>query len=100
MKNKKVIVLGLLSLLGDFVCADPAGIIAGVICALVDEVIPLARSIAIVMFIYGGGKYAYSADDPGGRKQGKNIAMHAIIGMVIVQASKALVSAIGGSAPC
>jgi hypothetical protein len=37
-----------------------------------------------IMFLYGGAKYAYSADDPGGRKQGKNICIHAIIGAILI----------------
>ena len=32
------------------------------------------------MFLYGGVKYVISADDPGGRKQGKMICIHAMVG--------------------
>jgi hypothetical protein len=35
------------------------------------------------MFLYGATKYAMSADNPGGRKQGKDIIIHAIIGGII-----------------
>ena len=40
-------------------------------------------ALVMVMFVYGGAKYAYSADDAGGRKQGKTICIHAIIGGII-----------------
>lgn len=95
---KKVGLAGLsFGLLSSYASAsDPASIIAGVICSLVPDVLQLAQVVAIVMFIYGGAKYAYGADDPGGRKQGKNIAVHAIIGLLIVGISKNLVMAISG----
>jgi hypothetical protein len=40
--------------------------------------------IALIMFTYGGAKYVFSADDPGGRKQGKNICIHTIVGVIIL----------------
>ncbi len=76
---------------------DAAGIIANVICDLVPEVINLAYVLALLMFIYAGAKYAFSADDPGGRKKAKSIAVQAIVGFLIVGVSKALVEAIAGA---
>jgi hypothetical protein len=75
---------------------DAAAIIASVICGLVPEVSTLAWALALLVFVYGGAKYAYSADDPGGRKQGKNIAINAMIGLIIVAAARAVVNAIAG----
>ena len=73
---------------------DAAQIIASTVCGLVPEVMTLAWALALLMFIYGGAKYAYAADDPGGRKAGKNIAINALIGFIIVGIAKAVVSAI------
>ncbi len=36
-------------------------------------------ALILVMMFYAVAKYAYSADDPGGRKQAKTIFIHAII---------------------
>jgi len=79
---------------------DAAQIIRNIICGLVPEVINLAWALALLVFIYGGAKYAHSADDPGGRKQGKSIAVNAIIGFVIIAASRAVVTAISGATVC
>lgn len=100
--KRKLTALGLLSWISGSASAsaDPAAIIAGVICGLVPEVLNLARVLAIVMFIYGGAKYAFAADDPGGRKQGKAIAVNAIIGLLIVSVSYSLVTSIAGTAAC
>jgi len=99
--KKKVLLAGLASVsLATLASAqDPALILASVICSLVPEVINLAWALALLVFIYGGAKYAYSADDPGGRKQGKNIAINAMIGFIIVGASLAIVKAAAGGAP-
>jgi hypothetical protein len=100
--KSKVVKIGFVMLLtaGCASAQNAAAAIAAVICGLVPEAINLAWALAILVFVYGGAKYAYSADDPGGRKQGKNIAINALIGFVIVGASSALVKAIAGSNPC
>lgn len=102
MKNKLIFVAALALILAPSTASasDAAAIIASVICGLVPEVIDLARALAILMFIYGGAKYAYSADDPGGRKQGKSIAINALIGFVIVAVSWSVVKAIAGTSVC
>ncbi len=98
MKEKKTFIgLGtLLAIMAQTVSAtaDAASIIKTIICNLVPEIINICWALALLVFIYGGAKYAYSADDPGGRKQGKNIAINALIGFLIVAASKSLVEAI------
>lgn len=53
-----------------------------------------------VMFLYGAGKYAYSADDPGGRKQGKEMCIHAILGGVIITMVTGVRTAMGGMLLC
>jgi hypothetical protein len=68
-----------------------------VICCLYVNLLPLAQAIAALMFVYGGAKYVYSAEDPGGRKQAKSIAVNAIIGLLIVILSQGIVQMAGGS---
>lgn len=77
--------------------ADAATIIKNIICSLIPEVMTLAWALAFLVFIYGGAKYAFGADDPGARKQGKNIAINAMIGFIIIAASQALIAAIAFS---
>ncbi len=79
---------------------NPAEIIADTICSLIPEAASLAWWLALLMFIYGGAKYAYGADDPGARKQGKNIAVNAMIGLIIVAVAYSLITAIAGGDPC
>jgi hypothetical protein len=57
-------------------------------CRVVLDVLTLmtraAATFVILMMIYGAIKYIYSADDPGGRKQGKNTIIHAIVAGIII----------------
>ncbi len=102
MEKKRIIIGGFAYYAIKSVSAttNAAAIIANVICSLVPDLLSLARVIAILFFIYGGAKFAFAADDPGGRKQGKQIAIHALIGFIIVAASEAIVQAISGVDPC
>jgi len=63
------------------------GAIGSVPCTIIRSVFQALQTIlgtlAMIMFIYGGLKYIFSADDPGGRKQGKMIAINATIGGMI-----------------
>ena len=54
----------------------------------------IGNSIAIVMFIYGAIKYAYTADDPGGRKQAMGICVAAIVALMIIQIADDVIMAI------
>jgi len=80
-------------------CAmPPEQRIQQVICQIYNELLPVAQAIALLMFVYGGAKYVYSAEDPGGRKQAKSIAVNAIIGLVIVAIAQGLIAAASGQA--
>jgi len=104
MKNKTLMAAVMLVCLAGLVTAPcPAGNapevkLCKVICCLHNHLLPVAQAIAALMFVYGGAKYAYSADDPGGRKQGKSISVNAIIGLLIVIMSQPLITNIVGSA--
>jgi RsiW-degrading membrane proteinase PrsW (M82 family) len=89
-----LMVLMWLSLLSTSVSAAGASIITNIICSVVSEIQSLLTavgpSIVLIMFVYGGVKYIFSADDPGGRKQGKMICIHALIGGIILALALAL----------
>ncbi|MBU0761756.1 MAG: pilin, partial [Candidatus Altiarchaeota archaeon] len=57
-------------------------------CTILDAIFTaltaIGGTIVVTMFLYGGAKYAYSAEDPGARKQGKNMCIHAIIGGILI----------------
>jgi hypothetical protein len=44
----------------------------------------IGPTLVVVMFFYGAAKYIFSADDPGGRKAGKNTIIHSIIGGILI----------------
>jgi len=63
-----------------------------VIVGLWDALLAIGAALIALMFMYGAAKYAYGADDPGGRKLGKNIIIHAIIGGLILSLIEALMT--------
>ena len=69
----------------------PCSVIVGVW----DAVRAIVPALIAIMFMYGAAKYVYSAEEPGGRQQGKTICIHAIIGGIIMGLIAAVVSAIG-----
>ena len=69
-------------------------------CQIITSIWDVLRGVAPIMFgimfLFGAARYAYSADDPGGRKQGKNIIIHAIIGALILGALTAILAIMAG----
>jgi hypothetical protein len=59
-----------------------------IVCDIIDQVKfvleTIGPALVVVMFTYGGVKYVFSADDPGGRKAAKNTCIHAIVGGIII----------------
>ncbi|MFH1404209.1 MAG: TrbC/VirB2 family protein [Candidatus Altiarchaeota archaeon] len=95
--KKGIIVLLLCTQIVSAATTDPAAIIKGLICSIWTDFTKLIGPLATLMFVYGGAKYAYSADDPGGRKQAKAICINAIIGLLIAASARAIVAAAGAS---
>jgi len=81
--------------LASTVSATYLGVINIFICTLVRSFIIIGNSIAVVMFIYGGIRYMYTSDDPGGRKQAMGICIAAVIAMIIIQAGSGVIGQIG-----
>jgi len=72
-----------------------------IIKALYDAIfLSIGPTLVGIMFLYGAGKYVYSADDPGGRKQGKEMCIHAIIGGVIITMVDGVKTAMGALLVC
>ena len=69
----------------------PCSVIVGVWYAL-RMIGPL---ILGVMFVYGGAKYVFSADNPGARKQGLTICLQVIIAGILLGLAVAIVTAAG-----
>jgi hypothetical protein len=84
--NKRVLPEAVLALvlLGGTVSAAIATVPCTIANAIGNALLVIGPSIVLLMFIYGAAKYAYSAEDPGGRKQGRDICIHAIIGGIII----------------
>jgi hypothetical protein len=58
------------------------------ICKIVNTIVGAIRvvgpTLVALMFTYGAVRYIFSADDPAGRKQGKTICVHALIGGLLL----------------
>ncbi|MFC2162070.1 TrbC/VirB2 family protein [Candidatus Altiarchaeota archaeon] len=54
----------------------------------------IGGTIAVIMFIYGGATYAFSADDPGGRKKGLHMCIASVVGGLMMIMADNLVTAI------
>jgi uncharacterized membrane-anchored protein len=67
------------------------------ICSIIRPIWTTLATIAPLfvggMFMYGASKYIYSAEDPGGRKQGKEMCIHALIGAIMLVLVRVIVGA-------
>jgi hypothetical protein len=72
------------------------------ICRIVNTIVGAIRvvgpTIVALMFTYGAVRYIFSADDPAGRKQGKTICVHALIGGCLLLLISWLIGWVGN--PC
>jgi hypothetical protein len=85
MSRKRWVTLLLLAAatLPSFASAQMWKVVCNLITPVWFTVTSVGPSLVVVMFVYGAVKYAYSADDPGGRKQGRDICIQAMIGGAI-----------------
>lgn len=74
--------------------------ICDIIEPIYEAVLAAATSLVLLMFVYGGAKYAYSADDPGGRKQGKQIVIHSIIAGILLAIASTVLTTVGVNQIC
>jgi cbb3-type cytochrome oxidase subunit 3 len=59
-------------------------VVCGVLRPIAETFKTVGPTIVLIMFLYGAVKYAYSADDPGGRKQAKSIVIQSIIAGILL----------------
>ncbi len=98
MKAKKLIMVGAaLIAASQAVSATLMDIPCGVVRAVASALAAIGPTIVAIMFIYGGVKYVYSADDPGGRKQGKTTMIHALVGAIIMALVVAVIALSGAA---
>jgi hypothetical protein len=69
--------------------------VCSVISPVVDVFVAIGPTLVLLMFLYGAVKYVYSADDPGGRKQGKDICIHAVIGGMLLLLTWSVLTILG-----
>ena len=78
----------------DFTTA-PCSIVSAVAIAI-EAAVP---AIVTIMFTYGAIRYVFSAEDPGGRKNAKDICISAIIAGILFAIIAALVTLLSGIMP-
>ncbi len=86
-------------------CAQAANMdVAHIVCKVINPikgtVETIAPTIVIIAFVYGGIRYAFSADDPSGRTQGRNICIHALIAAILLALVNAILTGMGILTPC
>lgn len=100
--SRRALVLLTLTFSASYVSASGLSIIKDIPCSILsmiyDTMTAVAGTLVFLMFIYGGLKYAFSSDDPGGRKQGKMICIHATIGGILIAVWSAIQSSLSGLA--
>jgi hypothetical protein len=100
---KKTLFLSLLALLSlalSVSAQDMTAIVCNILLQVNDLLTAIGPTLVLVMFTYGGIKYVFSADDPGGRKQGKMICIHAVIGGIILVLADSILTIIGLTGGC
>ena len=62
------------------------------VCSILLQIIETLRvlipSLIVIMLFYGATKYAMGGNDPGSRKQGKTIIIHALLAFVVWETVK------------
>ena len=85
-KSQSLIISSLFLIIPSLAAATTT--MSDVFCSIVTPVIgtiwTVGGTLVMLMFLYGGVKYVFSSDDAGGRKQGKTICIHALIGGVLL----------------
>ena len=76
--------LALFSSLADATSISFKPLVCGILLQVYDAVRTAGASLVVIMFIYGGVKYAFAADDPTGRKSGKMTCIHSLIGGMLI----------------
>src|SRR3989344_9617250 len=76
---------------------DVRGILNFFTCLLLDSVVPLLITLAIVVFIYGVIRYIANANDSAKREEGRNFMIWGIIGIFVIVSIWGLVKLLAGT---
>lgn len=63
---------------------------------IADILLTVAGIVAVIFIIYGGFQYITSQGEPDGTKRAKDTVVNALVGLVIVILSSAIVNFVGG----
>ena len=77
--------------------AQTLGSILGVFKGLLDSVIPIIITLAVIYFFYGVAKFMMSAGDEEAQSQGRSIMIYGIIGLFVITAVWGLVGVLGST---
>ena len=83
---RRAIVLSLLALMPAAVDATVTfkPLVCSILLQVLDAIQTAGATLVLIMFTYGAAKYAFSADDPSGRKSGKMTCIHALIAGILI----------------
>lgn len=73
--------------------------VAEIITAVINFILQFAAALAVLMIVLGGIRYITSAGNEDALKQGRNIVLYAIIGLVIIILSFVIVNFILTTTP-
>jgi len=82
---------------------SPADIVAPIttaICNVFTSIKTIAGYAASLALAYAAGKWVVSGDDPGQRKQAKDILVHVFIGLIIAGMATTITLALTGMTGC
>jgi len=71
------------------------GSILSVFKGLLDAIIPIIITLAVVYFFYGVAKYVMAAGDEEAQKAGRSIMIYGVIGLFVIVAVWGLVAMLG-----
>jgi hypothetical protein len=75
-------------------CPDSQSVkdVVNILCKFICLIASVSPAIAALVMIYGGLRYVTSAEDPGARGAAKTIVISAIVGLILVMISLAMVN--------
>lgn len=77
--------------------AQTLGGVLGTIKSLLDSIIPIIITLAVIYFFYGVAKYVMAAGDEEAQKAGRSIMIWGIVGLFVIVAVWGLVALLGST---
>lgn len=78
------------------ICQTKTGLISGILQSVINTMLFLAGTIAVIMIVVGGIRYITSDGDPAAASKAKNTIIYALVGLVIATASFSIVNFVIG----